>query len=293
VPCPFCSYDLTAFSKEERDEHVALHSLSILPTGTFPFQVIGWNAKNSPLCPSPFVVEDDAPPLDDNDYELPPSLALAFSSSSKTRNRSDVGWSPLTSSLDQLPKNFTIGWSFMPSCCDPYPSCPTQNLNRLTARLPSRSLAVGWVSLGLIQLLHQILLSSPPTRSAILSLPTQTLHIAGLPWLDLTWGCGYRNFQMAYSSLRSHYLSSSSSSLDAGLRESLREEVGIWSLQCWIEEAWAAGWDTIGKKQLGGRLKGVKRWIGAGDIWVGCVYRGIPSVRFSSSESADTGRLIR
>lgn len=51
--------------------------------------------------------------------------------------------------------------------------------------------------------------------------------------------------------------------------------VGIATLQSWIEEAWAEGFDAIGRAQLKGRLKGQKKWIGTGDVWVGMMSRGI------------------
>lgn len=51
--------------------------------------------------------------------------------------------------------------------------------------------------------------------------------------------------------------------------------VGIATLQSWIEDAWADGWDVIGKKQLKEKLKGQRKWIGTGDIWVGMMSRGI------------------
>lgn len=84
---------------------------------------------------------------------------------------------------------------------------------------------------------------------------------------DLGWGCGYRNLQMLLSSL---------------VEETVYKErlLGAWypnepsrstmlsitRLQNLIEQAWAAGFDTMGSKQLDGALVNTRKWIGATEV---------------------------
>lgn len=74
---------------------------------------------------------------------------------------------------------------------------------------------------------------------------------------DAGWGCGYRNIQMLVSNLLSR---------NQMLKDALFDGCGfvpdIPSLQALVEAAWAKGWDTAGKDQLGGRLRGMRTWIG-------------------------------
>lgn len=125
---------------------------------------------------------------------------------------------------------------------------------------------------------------SSTTRGAVLC-AASALYITSIPLFDLTWGyvcslptlrfkgltflvvarhrCGYRNFQMTYST----YLSA--------LPSTLKEPPAVFDLQTWIETAWSAGYDDVGRKQLGGRLIGRNKWIGTADIWVGLSFKGI------------------
>lgn len=80
---------------------------------------------------------------------------------------------------------------------------------------------------------------------------------------------------MIYSALREHYTQRGGPDAAA-----FREEVGVWTLQGWIEDAWLAGFDVEGSKQLGGKLRGVEKWIGTTDIWAAMMFRGIPWVLY-------------
>ncbi len=37
----------------------------------------------------------------------------------------------------------------------------------------------------------------------------------------------------------------------------------ISSLQAWLEVAWAAGYDVMGRDQLGGSVQGSRKWVAA------------------------------
>ncbi|XP_066140266.1 zinc finger-containing ubiquitin peptidase 1-like isoform X1 [Euwallacea fornicatus] len=84
---------------------------------------------------------------------------------------------------------------------------------------------------------------------------------------DKGWGCGYRNIQMAISSLLTH----------TGYNEKLyklwqkekppRSSVpSISRLQSLIEQAWSQGFDIQGSEQLGCRLVNTRKWIGATEV---------------------------
>ncbi|CDZ96917.1 Uncharacterized conserved protein [Phaffia rhodozyma] len=120
---------------------------------------------------------------------------------------------------------------------------------------------------NLIPLLYQVLSSSDQTRSAVLCSPHGTTHIRSRRGWDFTWGCGFRNFQMCFSAL-GHPLCPGGG-VDDG------EGVSVWTLQSWIEDAWREGFDEVGKSQFKGKMRGVRRWIGAADIWVGLMCAGI------------------
>jgi hypothetical protein len=94
---------------------------------------------------------------------------------------------------------------------------------------------------------------------------------------DLAWGCGYRNLQMAYSTV------------GALLPPPLDAPPAVFDFQCWIEDAWRDGFDAIGKEQLGGRLVGRSKWIGTADIWVGLSAQGI---RCKLGQSARSHRVL-
>ncbi|KAJ7168151.1 peptidase family C78-domain-containing protein [Mycena crocata] len=88
---------------------------------------------------------------------------------------------------------------------------------------------------------------------------------------DASWGCGYRNFLMACASL----MDQTSQPLyfpllDYPLPPSVR------NLQQWIEDAWDAGFDKEGKRELK-KLVGTRKWIGTSDLQVAFTARGIPA----------------
>lgn len=51
---------------------------------------------------------------------------------------------------------------------------------------------------------------------------------------------------------------------------------GVRNLQAWIEDAWKAGFDKEGARELK-KLVDTKKWIGTADLWVAFSYRGIPA----------------
>jgi len=125
---------------------------------------------------------------------------------------------------------------------------------------------------GLINVLQKALQASHAkgtTRYARLCSPG-VCHVATERW-DMGWGCGYRNFLMACSSLLApdgrpdyaQYLKADSAP-------------GVRNLQRWIEDAWSQGFDGEGAAQLKHRLVGTRKWIGAGELYVAFTARGIP-----------------
>ncbi|KAF9001936.1 peptidase family C78-domain-containing protein [Cyathus striatus] len=126
-------------------------------------------------------------------------------------------------------------------------------------------------TLGLIPLLRQALWkahSRGELRRAALCYE-RAVHVSREPW-DSMWGCGYRNFLMSCIALMDQpFQKAYSALLSSPVHPSIR------NLQCCIEDAWAAGFDEIGAKQLK-KLVGTKKWIGTGDLWVAFVFRGIP-----------------
>ncbi|KIY43653.1 hypothetical protein FISHEDRAFT_78496 [Fistulina hepatica ATCC 64428] len=98
------------------------------------------------------------------------------------------------------------------------------------------------------------------TQRAALAYDRSTFISTELPF-DKMWGCGYRNFMMACAALitqeqQPQYRNLLQSPLKPGVR----------NLQTWIENAWDAGYDEAGKKEL----KSLK------DLWVAFAFRGIP-----------------
>ncbi|XP_013890081.1 zinc finger with UFM1-specific peptidase domain protein, partial [Austrofundulus limnaeus] len=86
---------------------------------------------------------------------------------------------------------------------------------------------------------------------------------------DRGWGCGYRNFQMLFSSLK---MIDTYSSL-------LQDKVVpcIPRIQSMIEEAWKEGLDPQGASHFNQRLQGTRAWIGATEIYVLLTSLGISS----------------
>ncbi|XP_041043097.1 zinc finger-containing ubiquitin peptidase 1 isoform X2 [Carcharodon carcharias] len=76
---------------------------------------------------------------------------------------------------------------------------------------------------------------------------------------DKGWGCGYRNFQMLFSSLMKM----------EGYKRELHDLVipCIPKLQSMIEEAWKDGFDPQGAAHFQNKLQGTRAWIGATEIY--------------------------
>ncbi|KAF7311600.1 hypothetical protein MKEN_01062900 [Mycena kentingensis (nom. inval.)] len=89
---------------------------------------------------------------------------------------------------------------------------------------------------------------------------------------DRMWGCGYRNYLMACAALMDQQTQPMYFPL---LDDPYPPSVE--NLQRVIEDAWSAGYDPEGKRQLK-RLVGTHTKIGVGDIQVAFTYRGIPSL---------------
>ncbi|GAA5830527.1 hypothetical protein JCM11251_002502 [Rhodosporidiobolus azoricus] len=152
---------------------------------------------------------------------------------------------------------------------------------------------------GLIPLLHRSLLSSSSsshgrTREAYLA-SAETEHVS-TRLRDWGWGCGYKNTQMLFSSLRhlpcyaplfSAPLASSSAgssgnqtkpsvgSPEAGEVLGLKAIPSIRDWQEIIEEAWRAGHDPLGRAHFNGHLVGSRRWIGTTEVYTALTWMGV------------------
>ncbi|WVQ84295.1 hypothetical protein IAT38_006447 [Cryptococcus sp. DSM 104549] len=128
------------------------------------------------------------------------------------------------------------------------------------------------ISPGVIHVLAATLRSTAQrgvTRRAVLC--RDTVHLKGAWNFDLGWGCGYRNALMALTALLSvpaYQLLFS--------RQANGADPGVRRIQGWIEEAWAQGYDAEGKKQLGGKVLGRRKWIGPSDLYSMFTYMGVP-----------------
>jgi len=49
----------------------------------------------------------------------------------------------------------------------------------------------------------------------------------------------------------------------------------VYKLQQLIEQAWAAGYDEAGCRQLAGKLVGTRKWIGATEIYAVLTFLGV------------------
>jgi hypothetical protein len=80
-------------------------------------------------------------------------------------------------------------------------------------------------------------------------------------FIDSGYGCGYRNAQMLFSSIRGE-----PALRDVVFNNGNTSMPSITKIQELIESAWAKGFDVMGKAQLGGKLKYTSKWIGATDL---------------------------
>lgn len=105
---------------------------------------------------------------------------------------------------------------------------------------------------------------------------------------DAGWGCGYRNYMMACAALMDQpFQPMYFPLLDHPTPPSVR------NLQQWIEDAWKAGFDPEGARQLK-QLVGTRKWIGTSDVQVAFTSRGIPSklVDFDMKTSARGAHIL-
>uniref|UniRef100_A0A1I8JA26 Zinc finger with UFM1-specific peptidase domain protein n=1 Tax=Macrostomum lignano TaxID=282301 RepID=A0A1I8JA26_9PLAT len=78
---------------------------------------------------------------------------------------------------------------------------------------------------------------------------------------DRGWGCGYRNLQMLLSSMCRE---------PAFLQlvfNNVPQVPSVRKLQQLIEDAWSAGFDPVGRDQLGSRLVNTRKWIGTTEVF--------------------------
>ncbi|KAL1926628.1 hypothetical protein VTP01DRAFT_5523 [Rhizomucor pusillus] len=102
------------------------------------------------------------------------------------------------------------------------------------------------------------------TLAAYLCSP-YTDHIA-TGFMDLGWGCGYRNCQMLMTFLQRQR--------EAG-DYLLRQVADISGLQMLLERAWQEGFDPQGAAQLNHRVYKTRKWIGTTEVYCMLVYLGI------------------
>ncbi|WVF73112.1 hypothetical protein IAT40_007931 [Kwoniella sp. CBS 6097] len=141
---------------------------------------------------------------------------------SKKVERGDKWWDPIKGSQEDVPQNF---------------------------------------SPGVIPTLAQVFRTSAhqgTTRRAVLC--RDVVHVKGIWKFDMGWGCGYRNAQMAITSLLS--IKAYQPIFDMVNNGS---EPGVRRIQGWIQEAWDEGYDKEGCKQLKGKILGTRKWIGPSD----------------------------
>ncbi|KAI9226110.1 MAG: peptidase family C78-domain-containing protein [Piptocephalis tieghemiana] len=85
---------------------------------------------------------------------------------------------------------------------------------------------------------------------------------------DWSWGCGYRNAQILLSAMASH----------PDIKDRLAlPEMTITHLQETLQGAWKQGFDVAGAQQLGWKILGQKKWIGATEMYTILCGLGIKS----------------
>ncbi|KAI9471836.1 MAG: peptidase family C78-domain-containing protein [Benjaminiella poitrasii] len=87
-------------------------------------------------------------------------------------------------------------------------------------------------------------------------------------FMDLGWGCGYRNCQMLMSFLERR--------TEDG-EPILKCVLDITSIQLLIEKAWKEGFDTLGAAQLDHHVFKTRKWIGTTEVYTLLTYLGIRS----------------
>ncbi|BGP13088.1 hypothetical protein JCM10213v2_001007 [Rhodosporidiobolus nylandii] len=151
---------------------------------------------------------------------------------------------------------------------------------------------------GLVPLLHSHLAKSSSSsygRTAQAYLATSDVEHISTRLRDWGWGCGYKNAQMLFSSLRhmpcyaslfSPSASSASSvsapstspTLAAATAAAAPALAPIPTIKEWqemIEAAWRAGHDPPGRMHFNGHLVNSRRWIGTTEVYTAFVWMGV------------------
>ncbi|KAI9364239.1 peptidase family C78-domain-containing protein [Pilaira anomala] len=104
------------------------------------------------------------------------------------------------------------------------------------------------------------------TLSAYLCSPSTDQLSTG--FMDLGWGCGYRNCQMLMSFLQ-HEMQDG--------EPLLKNVLDITGIQLLIEKAWKEGFDSLGAAQLEHHVFKTRKWIGTTEVYTLFTYLGIRS----------------
>ncbi|KAI8639815.1 peptidase family C78-domain-containing protein [Parasitella parasitica] len=104
------------------------------------------------------------------------------------------------------------------------------------------------------------------TLSAYLCSPL-TDHLS-TGFMDLGWGCGYRNCQMLMTFLERQKQEG---------EPLLKSVLDIPGIQLLIEKAWQEGFDTLGAAQLDHHVFKTRKWIGTTEVYTLLAYLGIRS----------------
>ncbi|KAI8981733.1 peptidase family C78-domain-containing protein [Mycotypha africana] len=104
------------------------------------------------------------------------------------------------------------------------------------------------------------------TLSAYLCSPL-TDHLS-TGFMDLGWGCGYRNCQMLMSYLERKKVDG---------EPLLKNVFDIHGIQLLIERAWKEGFDSLGAAQLDHHVFKTRKWIGTTEVYTLLTYLGIRS----------------
>lgn len=87
-------------------------------------------------------------------------------------------------------------------------------------------------------------------------------------FMDLGWGCGYRNCQMLMSFLEQE--------IQDG-EPLIKKVLDISGIQFLIEKAWKEGFDSLGAAQLEHHVFKTRKWIGTTEVYTLFAYLGIRS----------------
>lgn len=112
-------------------------------------------------------------------------------------------------------------------------------------------------STGIIDIIRTIQLNKFTTHRILCS----SCDHFSIGSIDYGYGCGYRNTQMLFTSIRE----------DKTLKDILFNNnntkiPSITKIQSLIENAWSKGFDVEGRAQLGGKIVNTTKWIGATEV---------------------------